>query len=76
MGRQQVILRGESWKKQILVWSLLIVLGLAVIHELLPGALSSAFSAVFDAIASLYAYMGDLLNSLREIAHNISGWYR
>jgi hypothetical protein len=74
MGRQQVILRGGDRKKQILIWSLVIAIGLLVTHAWRPGAIDFVLSSISQGIASAYAYMGSLLDSLRAIVHNISDW--
>jgi hypothetical protein len=76
MGHQQVLLRGGSRKNQILIATLLIAIGLVVLDVWRPGAIASILSGIFSIITSIYDYMGDILNRLREIAHNISGWYR
>jgi hypothetical protein len=76
MGRQQVLLRGTSRKKQILIAALLIALGLVVLHIWYPGAIASILSGIFSVVTSIYDYIGDILIRLQEIAHNISGWYR
>jgi hypothetical protein len=76
MGRQQVLLRGTSRKKQILIAALLIALGLVVLQIWYPGAIASILSGILSVVTSIYDYMGDILIHLQEIAHNISGWYR
>ena len=76
MGNQQVLLRGGSWRKQILLWALVVSLGLLVLHILLPGTVTAVFSGIFHLLSSVTDYMSDILDRLKEIVHSITSWYR
>jgi hypothetical protein len=76
MRHQEVLLRGENRKKQILICALLIALGLLLLHLLRPGTVAAISWWIIHLLASIPGYMGDILDSLQEVVHNISGWYR
>ena len=76
MSQQEVMLRGVRWRRQILLWVLLTALGVLVLHVLSPGTIASIFSAIFNGFTHLFDYIGDIVDSLRELVHKISNWYR
>jgi len=74
MAHQQVLLQGNGWRKQLLIWVLLIVVAVAVLHLLRPGLVGSILLGIYDALVSTFEYAGNLLASLREIIHRTTGW--
>lgn len=76
MAQLQVILKGENWKKRILVCLLLFVIGLAILEIWHPGTMASAFAAIKEGAVRIYNYGGTVMASLQELARDIGGWNR
>jgi hypothetical protein len=74
MAYQQVLLQGDGWRKQLLIWILLIVIAVAVLHLWRPGLVSSIGLGIYNALVSTMEYAGNLLASLRDIIHRTTGW--
>ena len=74
MAYQQVLLQADGWKKHLLIWALLIVIAIAVLHLWRPGLVTSMVLGIYDALVSMFEYLGNFFNHLREIIHRITGW--
>jgi len=76
MAQLQVILKGENWKRRILVCLLLCVLGLVILEIWNPGTMAAAFAAVKKAVIWIYDYGGTMMASLQKRARDIGGLNR
>ena len=74
MAYQQVLLQGSGWRRQLLICALLVVIILAVLHLWRPGLISSMVLGIYEALVSVFDFLGGFFNNLREIIHRITGW--
>lgn len=72
---QQVMLRGEHKGRRILLWILALSLCITILDLLNPAMLHKVISGTLKAAIQLWDYLGDILDSLRQILSNLSGWF-
>jgi hypothetical protein len=76
MSQQWVLLRGSSRRRYILIWALLATIGILILHVWSPRTTALIFSAIFAILTHIFSYIGDIINSLQQLVHDISGWFR
>jgi hypothetical protein len=66
MSDQQVLLQGANWKKQLLIFVLLIVIGLVILRIWRPGTISAFLGYVADCFVYVFNYVGNFISSLQD----------
>ena len=76
MAQLQVILKGESWKKSIIVGVVSVVIILIILEAWRPGTMAAIFPAAKNGAVRIFDYAGDVFESLKKLVSSISNWYR
>ena len=74
MAQLQVLLKGENWKRRIVVYVLLFVIALVILEAWFPGTIASIFPTMKKIVAGIYKYGSEVMESLKKLVQNISGW--
>jgi hypothetical protein len=75
MTQLQVILKGESWTKRILVTTLSVAIILIILEALRPGTTASVLAAIKNGALWIYDFTGDVWESLKKLLGIIRNWY-
>jgi hypothetical protein len=75
MTQLQVILKGESWTKRVLVTTLSVAILLIILEALRPGTMASVLAVIKDGALWIYDFAGDVWESLKKLLGTIRNWY-
>ena len=75
MAQLWVILKGGNQKKWLASIAVLTAVGMGALEVWRPGTLASIPSWIFGSAATLWGWMLEILNALRQLIRGITGWY-
>ena len=71
----QVLLQGGNRKKWIAGIALLVVIVLGALEVRRPGTIATIPYLLVGAVVTFWGWLGDIVDALRLLIRDITGWY-